>query len=863
MDAKAALAHARSSERGLKENEVDKRRAQHGWNELPAKSPAGWWTFLFAQFVSPLIVILGIAAIISAALADWINTGVIVVAMALNVVVGFFQEFKANRALEKLRSYVQPTAVVRRDGYERSAMAREVVVGDVLVLSAGDRVAADARILDVADCEVNEAALTGESMPVFKSSGILPTGTPLAERTNMVYAGTVVSAGRCIGIVVAIGTQTEFGKIAGLVESTEESPTPLQTELRRLAIWISGVVVSLVVVLFVAGVFAGRGVVEMFETSVALAVAAIPEGLTVSITIILAIGMQRILRRGSLTRRLVAAETLGSVSVICTDKTGTITEGTMRVSAIALERGIVDVAMLEKASAAEDVIRILEAVMLCNDAAVSSGDGLVRTEVFGSATEKALMEVGLQAGISYRELTKTHPRLGEIPFDSSRKYMVTAHEWGQAGSVAIVKGAPEKVIGFCGMEQKKSAEMQRLVERMTERGLRVIAVGWKKESGRKSELDSENLNGFDLLGFIGLSDPLRPEVKEHILAAKMAGVRTVLVTGDHPKTAMVIAREAGITDGRDGVVSGSELDAWDDVELAKRVAGIRVFARVEPRHKIRIVRAWQSRNEVVAMTGDGVNDAPALKAADIGVALGSGTDVAKEVSDLVLLDNNIGTITAAIEQGRVMFDNMRKSVAYLLTDSFTEIVLIGGAIVLGLPLPLLPVQILWINLVADTFPNLALTMEPAEPDVMKIPPRPRGEAVVNRPMASVIFLIGVVTDLALFGMYLWFSRTAADPAFTQSVMFVAVGIDSLLYVFALKSFRLSIFRINPFSNPALIGGVAIGFLLIASAFVVPSMRAVFGLTLIPLSAWGFLLMMGVLKLTAVEIGKEAVLKRYL
>jgi Ca2+-transporting ATPase len=644
------------------------------------------------------------------------------------------------------------------------------------------------------------------------------------------------------------------------VAETQERDTPLQIELKRLAKWLSVAVIALVALMFCVGIAFGRGSLEMFQMAVALAVAAIPEGLGISVTIVLAIGMQRMSKHNALTRRLIAAETLGSVSVICTDKTGTITEGEMRVDEITGNRE-----------------RMLEAMMLCNDAVAE--DGKAR----GTPTERALLDAALQAGLHPIELSKRFPRLAERPFDSVRKYMATIHvaPSGKTPPTAvatdgrammIVKGAPERVIPMC-----RESDSERLEEaaRLTEGGQRVIAIATKTVSrapslrkparmtvrsdgeglGEVLVVDDGDLRGLTLLGFVGLRDPLRKEAAEQIRAAREAGVRTVIVTGDHPNTARAIAEQAGVPVKKDSVATGEELDRWDDAELDRRVHSVSVYARVEPRHKIRVVQAWQRRGAVVAVTGDGVNDAPALRAADVGVALGSGTEVAKEASDIVLLDNNLASITSAIREGRVMFDNMRRSVVYLFTSGFTEMVLIGGALLFGLPLPLLPAQILWINLVADTFPNAALAFEKGEPDIMRIPPRPRGEPVFNRRMAVLLLVIGVVTDVFLFGLYFWVLGTK-DVHAAQSFMFAAVGVASVIYVFAIRSFHRSIFRMNPFSNPLLLAAVALSLGLMVLALTFPPLAHVLQVTPLSLSDWSLLLMIGVLKLGVIETAKQ-------
>ncbi|MBI4435364.1 HAD-IC family P-type ATPase [Candidatus Uhrbacteria bacterium] len=856
------LTQLAASSQGLTSAEAAVRAQTYGRNVLPSRTSDPWWKVFARQFVSPMILVLLVAAAISLLLRDLVDAGVIVAAVGINTLIGFVQEYKANRALVHLRSLVQPQSIVLRDNKEVSVMASALVPGDVLVLHTGDRVTADARILTSVDLNVNESALTGESFPVRKRDAASGQEALLAERLNMVYAGTSVVGGRGQAVVVAIGSQTELGHIATLVEETREVRTPLQQQLGRLARWMATLVVGLVAMLFVVGIVSGRTVVEMFEMSVALSVAAIPEGLVVSVTVILAIGMQRILRRKSLMRRLVAAETLGSVSIICSDKTGTITQGEMRVTHLVTpaQTWVYPFPAGNEPDAA--MRKLFEVMALCNDAVMVEGDP---DPLRGSPTERALLAAVLEQHLDVRTLAFERPRLWEIPFESAYKYMVTAHAAGEKTEI-FLKGAPDVVLPFCSMIQvdgnetglapERRAELQEQLLSLTRQGMRLMAVASRSISSTHPSLSREALEGFTFLGFIGLRDPLRPQVREQIEAARLAGIRTIIATGDHPETARAIGLEAGLVLESDSVVVGSDLDAWSDEELKRRVEQISIYARVEPRHKIRIVNAWQACGEVVAMTGDGVNDAPALKAADIGVAVGSGTEVAKQASDMVILNNDLGTITAAIEEGRVVFDNIRKTTVYLLADSFTEIVLIGGSILMGLPIPLLPAQILWINLVADSFPNIGLTLEPAEKDVMKLPPRPRHEPVLNREMLLIIFLIGAVTDLLLFVLYGWLLGTIDDLGEIRSIMFAAVGIDSLLYIFAVKSFRRTIFQINPFSNPWLIAGVGMGFGLMLFALIHPFFQGLFEVTPLSLSDWGLLLMIGVIKLVAIELAKE-------
>ncbi len=850
---------------GLTEKEARARLEKFGPNELPRKKSAGWFIILLRQFASPFMYILIFAAIVSIAFADWVDAGVIAAAIIVNSIVGFIQEYKASEALEKLRSMVQPKVHVRRQGEDKMVDARKVVPGDILILESGDHIAADARVLVSHSLEVNEAALTGESLPISKSDEPVVAGTVLAERKDMVYTGTVVTNGRGRAVVVATALDTELGKIAKMVKETKEEKTPLQVQLARLARVLTFIFVGISLLIFAFGVAVGRSVFEMFLTAVALAVAAVPEGLLVAVTAIFAIGMQRILKRRALVRRLVATETLGSVSVICTDKTGTITEARMEVSDIVSCKEILSEKKLDDAELTKEAVMALKIAALCNDAVVShEEEGLEKLEITGSPTEVALMRSAIMGYLEKWALDEEYERFFEIPFDSKNKYMATLNTWTEKSRAILLKGAPEVVIDFCdkvclGNEEQELTEVKRqlLLKRakeMTRRGLRVLSVAYKKVSGEKEAIDGGDLKNCVFVGLFGLRDPIRVDAKETVEKARKAGVRTVIITGDHPDTAIAIAKEAGVSSNRERTMLGREIDQLSDDELREKVEGVDVYARVEPAHKVRIVNAWRQSGAVVAMTGDGVNDAPALKAADIGVALGTGTDVAKETADIVLLDNALTTIIAAIEQGRVIFDNIRKTTVFLLANGFTEMILVGGAVLMGYPLPLLPAQILWVNLITDGFPSVALTFEPGDPNVMKEPPRPRTEAILNRDMKMLIFLIAVIADLVLFAIFLYlFSHHPIE--YIRTIMFTAVAISSLIYVFSIKSFRHSIIHTNIFSNRLLVIGVMVGLGLQIMVVTVPFFQHVFDTVPLHLYDWLLLVMIGSVKFVVIETAK--------
>lgn len=785
-------------------------------NELPSTPPPGHGVLLLNQLKSPLVYILLVAAALSIAVSDFFDAGVILFAVLLNTSLGFLQEFKASRALDALKALVQPEARVKRDGKIVTIDARDVVVGDVLVLETGDRVAADARVSIAVELQLNESTLTGESMPVTK----------IADDKENVFMGTTVVAGRGEAIVTEIGISTRLGQTAEMVASMEEEETPLQTELRRLSQTLSIAVLVVGLGVIIIGVSKGGELIEMVTLAAALAVATIPEGLLIGLTVILAIGMQRMLKVKALTRRLVAVETLGGVSIICTDKTGTITKGEMEVTTIS----------------ADDRKKALKVAALCNNAELEG------TQVRGTMTEMALLTAAMHEGFVKDALEADHQRIDEIPFSSSAKFMATLHRHGSRNMI-LVKGAPEVVAGFC-LKGAESVLPKALV--MTEKGLRVIALAMKEVGQTTTKLRVEDLHDLTCVGLVGLSDPIRPEAAQTIKEAKRAGVRTILITGDHPKTAQTIAEHAGFGPERKRVITGAELDALSESAFAHRLASIDIYARVLPAHKVRIVQAWRHAGASVAMIGDGVNDAPALKAADIGVALGNGTEVAKQTSDMVLLDSNLSTLVQAIAQGRVIFDNIRKVVAYLLTDSFAAMVLIIASFLLGLPIPIFPAQILWINLVTDGFPHMALTIEKPERGIMSEPPRPRSERVINKEMRVIIGLVGITTVALMLGLYLYLLSIEMPIEKIRTIIFTALGLNSLLYVLSIRTFRSSMFTSNPLQNPWLVVSMGVGLLFLLAPLLIPSFRALFDFVPLSFLEFGALVMLALVRQLVTE-----------
>lgn len=831
LEADTTLAMLKSGRRGLTKTDAARRLLQWGANTVPREKIDGGLHILMKQFLNILTVILLAAVGISFSLGDILDGYVILAAVAINVSVGFVQEMKASRGLAKLRSVMTFQALVLRNGEEQIIPCEEVVPGDILVLMAGSRIPADARVIIATALEVNESPLTGESFPVPKKIEALGTAVPLAERNNMVYAGCLVAQGSGMAAATATGTNTEFGHIALSLKTTDDSATPLHRRLTRLGGSIGGVLLAVCLGMFLFGIALGKPVVEMLPISVAVAVAAIPEGLPVAVTVILAVGMQRLLQRKALVRQLVAAETLGSTSVICTDKTGTLTEGVMSVVRIVTEEHDVryesaSIQLFQKNASASSAFRMIEIGMLCNDAIIEDEEQpLERRVVAGNPTDRALVGAAHTAGLERRLLEQRYPRLATLPFDSERKFMATLHRVEHGGRVVFWKGAVEKLLDQCGtldheeksipLSAEKRATIINTAARMSNEGLRVLAFA---VSRRVTETEDPFVSRAEasFLGMVGLKDPLRPSAREAIQQCRSAGIRVIMITGDHPLTAYAVAKELGLPVKPKNIMHGTELAVLEDYDLERRIQEIDVFARVVPEDKIRIVKAWQATGAVVAMTGDGINDAPALKAANIGVAPGSGTDIAKETADLVLLDDDIHTVVAAVREGRVIFDNIRKVLLYLMAGSMAEVIIIGAGLAVGLsvpgfPLPLLAAQILWVNIVTDILPNIALAFDPEEPGIMQEPPRKSTEALLLRWHWALIAIVSVSTGLVAFALFWYFWQLTGNVVLARSVAFMSHAACSLTYIFSIRSLRHSILRSNPFSNPWLVLSVCGAF----------------------------------------------------
>jgi P-type Ca2+ transporter type 2C len=862
-DEEAVLRELGTGKQGLTEAEAARRLAEYGPNELVEKAAKSAWSILAEQFSELMVIILIVAAAISAFLGDYKDAAAILLIVALNAALGFSQEFRAEKAMSALKKLATPFVKVRRDGEVAEISAAKLVPGDVVLLEAGNLVSADCRVLESANLQTQEASLTGESTPVRKVSEALHQAeVSLADRHNMAYMGTFVTEGRGLGVVTETGMMTELGRIAGMIHGVKSEPTPLQRRLAQLGKGLAAAALLLVTVIFIAGWLRGEELKLMFLTAVSIGVAAVPEGLPAVVTIALTLGAQRMLRRKALVRKLSAVETLGSVTVICSDKTGTLTENRMTVALLQVANrkwkmpaGGASVAggrPAEFASAGFGFL--LAAGALCNDAvsrlATNKGDS---PTPLGDPTEAALVVAAERLGMAKAALEQVMPRVAEVPFTSERKRMTTVHRLPEDSSrvrdeirtvigeargryVAFSKGSAEALVEVCDavwVEGKSEPLNEAWRGRILAANDAVAASGMRALGAAFRVLGSEPVRGSEagveerltFVGLMGLVDPPRPEAAPAVNTCRKAGIRPVMITGDHPLTAGYIAREIGL-DGELSVLTGAELDRVGDDRLASVVDATSVYARVSPAHKLKIIDHLQERGQIVAMTGDGVNDAPALKKADIGVAMGiAGTDVAKEAADMVLLDDNFATIVAAVAEGRMIYDNIRKFVKYILASNSGEIWLMLLAPALGMPLPLLPLQILWMNLVTDGLPAVALGVEPAEPDVMSRPPRPPQESIFARGMGFYIVWLGLLMGLLTLGVGYGFWR-ANDPNW-RTMVFTTLTLSQMAHVMAIRSERLSLFRIGVLSNKPLLGAVALTVILQLALLYVPFLREVF------------------------------------
>jgi Ca2+-transporting ATPase len=837
---------ARTTADGLTTAEAGRRLAEDGPNLLPRGKTEGPLALLWRQVNNPLIWVLIGSSGLALSLGKGVDAGVVLGVVVLNAIIGFVQEWKAGKALAALEGMVPDVATVRRGGTRTTVPAAELVAGDIVLLASGDKVPADLRLVAVRNLQVTEAALTGESLPVSKETAALSPETPLADRRNMAFSGTLVSYGTAEGIVVGTGAGTELGRISTLLASAQETDTPLTQSLKKVGKGLTVTIVGVSAILFGVALLRGFPLADAALAAITLAVAAIPEGLPAIITITLAIGVQRMARRRAVVRRLPAVETLGSTTVICSDKTGTLTRNEMTAARLFTPLGSYEVTGVgyapegtlrrggqPLASAPADVRSLLRAGALCSDARLAQeGDNWL---LHGDPTEGAIVVAAEKAGLRVEELRASVPRVDALPFESENQFMATFHEAGGAPEV-LVKGAPEVVLRMCSgsLPGQQVAEAFAAAEEMARDGMRVLAVARREGRPSGREVSKEDVaSGLAFLGLVGMIDPPRPEAIEAIAACHRAGITVKMITGDHGSTAAAIGRQVGLLQAGAKAVPGADLDGMTDEALAALAAENNVFARVAPEHKLRLVTALQSRGEIAAMTGDGVNDAPALKQANIGVAMGiTGTAVTKESADLVLLDDNFATIAAAVEEGRRIWDNLVKSLAFVLPTNIGEALLILVAVAFfpvvdgNALLPVLPVQILWINLVATVALALPLAFEAKEPDVMSRPPRRPGTPLLGGFVAFRTVLVAVLMAAAGIALFLHeYRRDLAhgdEPGLAlreaQTMVVTTVVLFQVFYLFNCRSLKGSVFRIGLFSNPAVWAGIA-ALLLLQAAFV--------------------------------------------
>ncbi len=812
---------------GLSAAEVLALRAEHGRNELPAEKATSAWMILLRQFASPLVYIILVAAAVSLLAREYGDFIIIMVVVVADVALGFFQEYQAQRTYSALQNLLIPTTTVIRDGQRQEVELWELVPGDLALLNAGERVPGDGEALEAVRLTVDEAILTGESEPVSKSAGGTEPATT-ADPARRLFMGTTVLTGRGAMRVTRTGSHTELGQIATSLAEHAEEDTPLQVRLKAFSRTLTYIVIAFTAVILITGLLTGRPFLDMVRTAIILAIAAVPEGLLIAVTVILVVGMRKILKRNGLVKRLLAVETLGSVTVICTDKTGTLTEGRMRVSRAALA----------------DPERALQTMVLCNNL-----EGPVDVALWEYAVAQDGVPLGDGRRANPQDLVDGSVRLAEEVFSSETKFMSTATRIDGC-HMDYLKGAPEIVLGMCQMPPEDCGAILNRVDDWAGEGLRTLGLAYRRHT------DLADHQGYTWAGLVGMADPLREGVVEAVGVAHQAGITVKMITGDYRRTAERIAASTGILRPGDAVLEGEVLAGLNDEQLRAAVRRTAIFSRIRPQDKLRIVHALQAQGEVVAMIGDGVNDAPALKRANIGVVVGSAADVAKETADLILLDSNFRTVVAAVEEGRVIFENIRKVVAYVLSNSFAEVLAIFVAMLLGWPAPLLVAQILWIHLICDGPADIVLGFEPKEKGIMSERPRSLHEPILAPLGLALIGIISVASALGALALFGHFYHIHGNPAEGRSIVFASFAVNSMIYIFGYRSLRRSLFRMGPLSqNKILVVAVAGGLLMSLLPFMVPAIGRALEIVPLTLAEWGVVAGIALGLLTIVEIGK--------
>ncbi|MFA5400851.1 MAG: HAD-IC family P-type ATPase [Dehalococcoidia bacterium] len=871
------LSRLESTRQGLSQEQAAVRLSQYGPNELKEKGRIPAAIVFLRQFASPLIYILLIAALVELVVMQKpTDAAVILVVLTVNAVIGFIQEMRAERAMEALKKLAVPHAKVLRSGSITDTAAVHLVPGDMILLEAGDKVPSDARLIESASLSIDESILTGESVPVEKFTAAIEGEAAVADMGNMVHMGCAVVNGRGYAVVTATGMNTEIGRITARIQDVKPPPTPLQRNVSRLGRYIGVLVLTIITALIIIGVSKGYTFDELFALAVAAAVSAIPEGLPVMVTVVLALGIRRMVQRNALIRKLPAVETMGAVNVICSDKTGTLTESEMTVRSIYLAGRSIQVTgagyrpegeFIENGRKLgpgkdDDLLLALRISALCNDSTLKHDDG--KYLLMGDPTEGALLVAALKSGLSQDALQKEQPRLAELPFSSEKRYMATLHPCVDGKAITFVKGAEDRILALSrrmlvngevvDLTQERRTEIERANLEMASRALRVLALAYADCSPAPEKMSHEFLDGaLVLVALVGMIDPPRAEAKKAVADCRAAGIKVVMITGDQKATAVAIASELGLPGGE--ALSGLELDALNDDELRERIERISVFGRVEPMHKLRIVDTLKSKGYTVAMTGDGVNDGPALRSADIGIAMGiKGTDVAREAADMVLTDDNFASIVAAVEEGRVIFSNIRRSVFYLLSTSIGELFTYMAAIIAGLPLPLVAVQILWVNLVTDGVCTIPLGMEPKHSNVLAEPPRRAKSGILYNGMLWRIVFMALVMSIITFSVFGW-SLAGAGLEKARTIAFTLLVAFQWFNALNARSDRQSIFRLGFFSNPPLIGGIALAVLLQIMVIYLPPLQDVFYTVPLGLADWGFIVLIALALLVVEELRK--------
>ncbi|MCR1950695.1 calcium-translocating P-type ATPase, PMCA-type [Clostridium sp. DSM 100503] len=844
---------------GLSSSEAKARLEKNGLNKLQWKKKKSTFQLFLSQINDAMIYILIVAAIISAIVGEVSDAIIILIVIFVNAIIGVIQESKAEKALEALKNMSTPKALVKRDGSIIEIPSEEVVVGDIVIIDAGRYIPADLRLIESANLKIEESAFTGESVPAEKNSNIIEEekDVPIGDQHNMAFMSTLATYGRGTGIVIATAMDTQIGKIAKMLDEEDENTTPLQKKLAQLGKILGFAAVGISIIMFIVSMFQGRDFLEMFMTSISLAVAAIPEGLPAIVAIVLALGVQRMIKENAIIRKLPSVETLGSVNIICSDKTGTLTINRMTVKKFYVNG---NTKPLEEIDIKNNESKLLiDGMILCNDA--TSKDG-VQT---GDPTEVALIDVGNKINIFKEELNNIHRRVNEIPFDSDRKLMTTVNAYDKKFNV-FTKGAIDSILKisnkilingeikeFTKEEKEKVLDASNL---MSDDALRVLALGYKVIDNEHVSID-ELEQDLIFVGLMGMIDPPREEVKGSIQKSKNAGIRTIMITGDHKNTAVAIAKELGIASDISEAMSGSEIDTYSDEEFTKIVNNYRVFARVSPEHKVKIVKAFKAHGNIVSMTGDGVNDAPSLKAADIGVAMGiTGTDVAKGAADMVLTDDNFTTIVSAVEEGRNIFNNIKKSILFLLSCNLGEIVALFVAILLNWAAPLLPIHILWVNLITDSFPALSLGVDPGDKGVMDLPPRNPKESLFAGKMGKLLILNGILIGATtLFAFVLGEYLYPDSLRHAQTMAFVVLSVSQLFYSLAMRNETKSLFQVGVFKNKWLIGSIVFGILLQFAIITIPFTASVFKVYRLAFKDWGIVILISLIPFVINEIIK--------